>query len=149
MRCLLRSCQRVCHGSVYLQLGFSAHFGIVAALNLSLSAVEEIYAALNARRAPTMTQSAAVMVDSTSKKYSTLCRPLDALLDGGIGRGSCVEISGPPGSAKEFFAEMITRSFVEEKEEVLFVGELHLVSNSHELDNNHLYSVRHAKYDKP
>ena len=89
---------------------------------MDLTAIEAVYTASQAQRAPTLTQSAAVMVAGSNKRYSTLSRSLDALLDGGIQRGSVLEISGPPGSAKEFLAENITRGFVEEGEEVLFVG---------------------------
>ena len=62
------------------------------------------------------------MVADAGRKNTTYCRPLDALLEGGISRGSVLELCGPPGCAKEALAENIVRSFVEENQEVLFVG---------------------------
>ncbi|KAH8084336.1 P-loop containing nucleoside triphosphate hydrolase protein [Cristinia sonorae] len=90
-------------------------------LNISLAATQTIYSASQAQRAAPMTQSAAVLVGGNSKRLTTLSRPLDAILDGGIQRGSILEISGAPGSLKETLAERIALSFVEENEEVLFV----------------------------
>lgn len=57
-----------------------------------------------------------------SHKTSTKCGSLDKALDGGISRGHVVEISGPPGCAKEQLLMNIVAAFVETNEEVLFVG---------------------------
>jgi RAD51-like protein 2 len=61
------------------------------------------------------------MLTSTSK-VATGCAPVDRLLNGGLSRGHILEISGPPGSAKEQLAINFVRSFVEVGDEVLFVG---------------------------
>ncbi|TCD63491.1 hypothetical protein EIP91_005350 [Steccherinum ochraceum] len=92
-------------------------------LGISPDLTQKIYMATQTQRAHglTQTQTAAVMVGANSKKYSSFCRPLDAILDGGIRRGSIIEVSGPPGSPKEHIAANITLSFLEEKEEILFV----------------------------
>ena len=68
-----------------------------------------------------MTQSAAVMVQH-SQRISTKCTSLDKALDGGISRGHILEISGPPGSAKEQLLMNIVAAFVEVNEEVIFIG---------------------------
>ena len=68
-----------------------------------------------------MTQSAAVIV-RRSHKRSTKCGSLDKALEGGISRGRVVEISGPPGCAKEQLLMNIVAAFVEVDEEVIFIG---------------------------
>jgi RAD51-like protein 2 len=68
-----------------------------------------------------MTQSAAVMV-RRSHKTSTKCTPLDKALEGGISGGHILEISGPPGTAKEQLLMNIVAAFVEVDEEVIFIG---------------------------
>jgi RAD51-like protein 2 len=68
-----------------------------------------------------MTQSAAVMVQH-SHKTSTKCTSLDKALEGGISRGHILEISGPPGSAKEQLLMNIVAAFIEVNEEVIFIG---------------------------
>lgn len=68
-----------------------------------------------------MTQSVASIVGAT-RKYSSQCAPLDRLLGGGLKCGHIIELSGPPGCAKEMLATAIVQSFVESKEGVLFVG---------------------------
>ncbi|KAI0066876.1 hypothetical protein BV25DRAFT_1848315, partial [Artomyces pyxidatus] len=65
-------------------------------------------------------QSAAQLVAS-SFKFPSSCPPLDALLDGGLLRGHILEISGPPGTAKETFAIDYARSAVKLNQGVLFV----------------------------
>ena len=67
-----------------------------------------------------MTQSAAVMVRH-SHKTSTKCTSLDKALEGGISRGHILEISGPPGTAKEQLLMSIVAAFVEVNE-VIFIG---------------------------
>jgi RAD51-like protein 2 len=93
-------------------------------LNISLSASQAIVA-LSQKQGNdgSLTQSAASMLTSTSK-VATGCVPVDRLLNGGLSRGHILEISGPPGSAKEQLAINFVRSFVEAGEEVLFVGML-------------------------
>ncbi|KAJ3485589.1 hypothetical protein NLI96_g4844 [Meripilus lineatus] len=54
-------------------------------------------------------------------KYSTLCKPVDALLEGGLKPGFVLEISGPPGTRKEALAVNLTRTFVEANKGVIFV----------------------------
>ena len=73
---------------------------------------QAIFSASQAPKRPTLTQSAAAMVDITSEKISTLCSAVDTLLDGGLTRGSILEISGPPGSAKETLAVNVIKSFL-------------------------------------
>jgi len=68
-----------------------------------------------------MTQSAAVMVRQ-SHRISTKCGALDKALEGGISRGHVVEISGPPGCAKEQLLMNIVAAFVEVNGEVIFIG---------------------------
>ena len=68
-----------------------------------------------------MTQSAAVMVQHFYKT-STKCTSLDKALEGGISRGHVLEISGPPGSAKEQLLMNIVAAFIEVNEEVIFIG---------------------------
>ena len=68
-----------------------------------------------------MTQSAAVMVRH-SHKISTKCGALDKALEGGISRGQVVEMSGPPGCAKEQLLMNIVAAFIEVNEEVIFIG---------------------------
>lgn len=72
-----------------------------------------------------MTQSLASMVGRT-RQYTTLCRPLDEILGGGLKRGHILEISGPPGSAKEIMARNIVQSFLENNHQVLFIGKFPL-----------------------
>lgn len=68
-----------------------------------------------------MTQSAASIVGGAAQ-YTTHCRPLDSLLEGGLKRGYILELSGAPGCKKEALASDVARSFVEVSQGVLFVG---------------------------
>lgn len=61
-------------------------------------------------------------MSAQSKRYSTYCKPLDSLIDGGVRPGSILEVSGPPGSPKETLAINIVRCFVEAEHDVLFLG---------------------------
>ena len=63
-----------------------------------------------------------MLVGLTSDKVSTSCSAIDTLLEGGLGRGSVLEISGPPGIAKEAVAVTIAKNFLKKKRGVLFVG---------------------------
>lgn len=83
---------------------------------------QAIFSATQAPRGPPLTQSAAAMVDISSDKISTSCAAADALLDGGLSRGSVLEISGPPGTAKETLAVNIAKNFLMNDEGVIFVG---------------------------
>ncbi|GBE83784.1 DNA repair and recombination protein [Sparassis crispa] len=96
-------------------------------LNIPLTSSQAVFSATQAPRAVPMTQSAASMV-SSAKTYITLCDPLDKLLDGGLKRGHILEISGPPGSAKETLAANIVRSFVSTGDEVLFIDMQNMMS---------------------
>ena len=68
-----------------------------------------------------MTQSAAAMVRQ-SHKTSTKCTSLDKALEGGISRGHILEISGAPGTAKEQLLMNIVAAFLEDNEELIFIG---------------------------
>lgn len=50
--------------------------------------------------------------------------PLDNILDGGLRRGHILEISGPPGTAKETMIVEFVKNVVEKGDEVLFMGML-------------------------
>ncbi|CAL1699706.1 unnamed protein product [Somion occarium] len=90
-------------------------------LDIPIEASQSILFATQTQRAPPLTQSAATLLSQNLKQYTTYCQPLDALLNGGITPGSILEISGPPGTAKEALAVNITRSFLEAEHEILFV----------------------------
>jgi predicted ATP-dependent serine protease len=94
-----------------------------------------------------MTQSAAVMVRH-SHKTSTKCTSLDKVLEGGISRGHVLEISGPPGTAKEQLLMNIVAAFVEVNEEVIFIGRYSTLPtrNPYKLVFHYL---RLPKYDQP
>lgn len=104
----------------------SAHLLCIASiyvdLDIPIEASQSILFATQTQRAPPLTQSAATLLSQNLKQYTTYCQPLDALLNGGITPGSILEISGPPGTAKEALAVNITRSFLEAEHEILFVG---------------------------
>ncbi|KAI0828687.1 hypothetical protein BC628DRAFT_1363926 [Trametes gibbosa] len=97
-------------------------------LNLSLPASQAVFAATRPSASFPMTQSAAAMMGSTQKPFSTACAPLDRLLDGGLKRGYILEINGPPGSGKEQIAVNAVRGFVARKQEVLFVDMQNMAS---------------------
>ncbi|KAJ3793689.1 hypothetical protein GGU11DRAFT_748681 [Lentinula aff. detonsa] len=71
------------------------------------------------------TQTAASLIGSISKqksrRFTTHCPPLDALLDGGLPEGGILELSGPPGSSKERILLNMVRSFVEAGRSILLV----------------------------
>ena len=96
-----------------------------------------------------MTQSAAVMVRH-SHKTSTKCTSLDKALEGGISRGHILEISGPPGTAKEQLLMNIVAAFVEVNEEVIFIGRYsapHTRNPPYKLVFH--YYLRLPKHDQP
>jgi predicted ATP-dependent serine protease len=94
-----------------------------------------------------MTQSAAVLVRH-SLKTSTKCSSLDKVLEGGISRGHILELSGPPGTAKEQLLMNIVAAFVEINEEVIFIGRYSTLPtyNPYKLVFHYL---RLPKYDQP
>ncbi|KAI0934991.1 hypothetical protein AcV7_003910 [Taiwanofungus camphoratus] len=96
-------------------------------LNIPLSSSQAVFSSIQTRNAAPMTQSVASIVGAT-RKYSSQCAPLDRLLGGGLKCGHIIELSGPPGCAKEMLATAIVQSFVESKEEVLFVDMQNMVS---------------------
>ena len=89
---------------------------------MEIAHAEAIIAAVQKRRAPPLTQSGAALMSVQSKRYSTRCKSLDTLIDGGVRPGSILEISGPPGSPKESLTLNVVRCFLEAEHDVLFVG---------------------------
>ncbi|KAI0319312.1 hypothetical protein OF83DRAFT_822162 [Amylostereum chailletii] len=78
---------------------------------------------------PSLGQTASQFLQtSKAKKTPCSCAPLDRLLDGGISKGDILEISGPPGTAKEHLAVRFVRAAVRNEEEVLFVDMQNMVS---------------------
>ncbi|KAL7277211.1 hypothetical protein ACG7TL_009061 [Trametes sanguinea] len=98
-------------------------------LNIPLPASQAVFSAAAgpSQRSLPMTQSAAAMMGTTAKQYSTACPPLDRLLGGGLKRGFILEINGPPGSGKEQMAATAVRTFVECDQQVLFVDMQNMV----------------------
>jgi len=96
-------------------------------LNIPLTSSQAIFSATQAPKALPLTQSAAFMIGSITQ-HSTLCEPLDRLLQGGLKQGYILELSGPPGCSKETLAINITKSFVESLQEVLFVDMQNMTS---------------------
>ncbi|KAH9946912.1 hypothetical protein B0H21DRAFT_692903 [Amylocystis lapponica] len=93
-------------------------------LNTPLASSQALFSATQTPRAVIpMTQSAASMVGAT-KTFSTQCGPLDRLLGGGLRRGHILELSGPPGCAKEALAISIVRTFLQSVQEVVFVADM-------------------------
>jgi predicted ATP-dependent serine protease len=95
-----------------------------------------------------MTQSAAVLVRH-SLKTSTKCSSLDKVLEGGISRGHVLELSGPPGTAKEQLLMNIVAAFVEVNEEVIFIGRYSTLPTTRNPYKNVFHYLRLPKYDQP
>jgi RAD51-like protein 2 len=110
-------------------------------LNIPLPASQALFASTLPSKLP-LIQSAAELT-TTAHKFSTHCSPIDKLLNGGLTRGHILEVSGPPGTMKEAVAIGVVRSFVERREEVLFVGE----SIQLRLECSLIMGHRHAEYD--
>lgn len=87
-----------------------------------MHASQAVFSATQTVKAPTLTQSAATMVEHNAIRYKTGCAPVDDILDGGLKRGFVLELSGPPGTCKEALAIDIARAFVENGQGVFFVG---------------------------
>ncbi|KAI9065239.1 P-loop containing nucleoside triphosphate hydrolase protein [Trametes sanguinea] len=98
-------------------------------LNIPLPASQAVFSAAAgpSQRSLPMTQSAAAMMGTTAKHYSTACPPLDRLLGGGLKRGFILEINGPPGSGKEQMAATAVKTFVQSDQQVLFVDMQNMV----------------------
>ncbi|KAI0077365.1 P-loop containing nucleoside triphosphate hydrolase protein [Panus rudis PR-1116 ss-1] len=117
-------------------------------LNLPVEATQSILSATQKRKQPTqLTQSAASLLSTRPTKYTTFSKPLDSLLGGGLSKGSVLEISGPPGTAKESLAENITRSFLEAGHGVLFVDMQNMTSAARLREAIHSSSVLSSEHD--
>jgi RAD51-like protein 2 len=68
-------------------------------------------------------QSAAELI-SINRKFLSSCAPLDKLLGEGLPAGHVLELSGPPGTAKQILAIKFVSGVVSSSnDQVLFVGE--------------------------
>ncbi|KAH9960688.1 P-loop containing nucleoside triphosphate hydrolase protein [Russula dissimulans] len=76
---------------------------------------------------PSLGRSAAELI-SINKRFPSSCTPLDRLLGGGLPSGHVLELSGPPGTAKEILATKFASSAVSSNEEVLFVDMQNMAS---------------------
>ncbi|KAI0049203.1 hypothetical protein FA95DRAFT_1557149 [Auriscalpium vulgare] len=65
-------------------------------------------------------KSAAAFVAS-AKPFASSCAPLDGILEAGLPQGHILELSGPPGTAKDALARRFARTAVEADRGVLFV----------------------------
>ena len=72
---------------------------------------------------PSLGRSAAELI-SINKRYTSSCIPLDKLLGGGLPSGHVLELSGPPGAAKETLATKFASDAVLSNDQVLFVGKM-------------------------
>ena len=111
---------------------------------MPLTASQAVLAATQAPRNLTQTQSAASLAEHASVRISTSCQAIDVLLEGGLKRGSVVEISGPPGTAKEAAAVNIAKSFLKAGRGVLFVGKSLILKPLTESSSDN----RYAEYDQ-
>lgn len=57
-----------------------------------------------------------------NKTFLSSCAPLDKLLGGGLPAGHVLELSGPPGTAKQTLAIKFASGAVSSNDQVLFVG---------------------------
>ncbi|KAF7316114.1 Rad51 domain-containing protein [Mycena indigotica] len=95
-------------------------------LAIPLNASQAIFTQRTASRAPglTLTQPAS-KTRASDERILIACEPLDKLLDGGLPRGSILELSGPPGTPKGAIAMGMVKHFVSspdtEREEVVFL----------------------------
>ena len=72
---------------------------------------------------PSLGRSAAELI-SINKRFTSSCVPLDKLLGGGLPSGHVLELSGPPGTAKETLATKFASDAVLSNDQVLFVGKI-------------------------
>jgi RAD51-like protein 2 len=68
-------------------------------------------------------RSAAELI-SVDKKFLSSCVPLDRLLGEGLSSGHILELSGPPGAAKEILATRFISNAISSNDQVLFVGKI-------------------------
>jgi RAD51-like protein 2 len=68
-------------------------------------------------------RSAAELI-STDKRFISSCIPLDRLLGEGLPSGHILELSGPPGTAKETLVSRFASNAVSSNDQVLFVGKM-------------------------
>lgn len=66
-------------------------------------------------------RSAAELI-SLDQRFLSSCVPLDRLLGDGLPAGHVLELSGPPGTAKETLAIKFASGAVSSNDQVLFVG---------------------------
>ena len=123
--------QRVCREVLHQILRAYSYAYRPLDANIPLNLSQAVLSATQAPKAPPLTQSAAMLVGNTSEKTPTSNKVVDTLLDGGLKRGSVLEISGPPGTEKETAAMNIAKNFLKNKRGVLFVG----ASDSYNLVN--------------
>ncbi|KAJ3544748.1 hypothetical protein NM688_g5705 [Phlebia brevispora] len=88
---------------------------------ISLHSSQAVFSATQASRGPSFTQPASLLVQKASVKIPTLCPPLDSLLEGGLKRGSVLEISGPPGASKEALAVNLVKAILNRKQGTIFI----------------------------
>ena len=91
---------------------------------------------------PPLGRSAADLI-SNYKTFLSSCEPLDGLLGDGLPCGHILELSGPPGTAKEPLVVKFVSNAVSLNDQVLFVGR-----TQDDCESVPYLSSRHAKYDK-
>jgi RAD51-like protein 2 len=64
------------------------------------------------------------MTGALTKKYTSGSTAMDEILEGGLKRGTILEISGPPGVATQKFAINFAKEFIKDGQGVIFVGQL-------------------------
>ena len=89
---------------------------------ISILSSQAVLSATQTHKPPTLTKNAAEMKEASFKRYMTGSAAIDHLLDGGLKRGSILEISGPPGVVFDSVVAHITREFVKEGRGVIFAG---------------------------
>lgn len=92
---------------------------------------------------PPLGRSAAELI-SINKRFFSSCVPLDRLLGGGLPSGHVLELSGPPGTAKEVLATKFASGAVSSNDQVLFVGKMatlwSIVNSYHVIDMQNMAS---------
>ncbi|KAH9003353.1 hypothetical protein EDB86DRAFT_2798963 [Lactarius hatsudake] len=77
-------------------------------------------------------RSAAELI-SINKIFLSSCEPLDRLLGNGLPSGHILELSGPPGTAKESLVVKFVSNAVSSNDQVLFIGKSTLFTATHSL----------------